>query len=111
MQKEDDSLHFNDTKTTDKIFLLKDFIQNNLLGFKALRDKDFPLAKKVYKKNLVLSQRLEEDEIKIIESYANYGISLYFNGKFLEAKKNLEEGFKLSSKLFGDSKFSDLILQ
>jgi hypothetical protein len=108
---EDDSLNFNITNTTDKIFLMRDFIQNNLLGFKSLREKDFLTSKKAYKKSLMIAQRLADDEIKIVESYTNYGISSYFCGKFIEAKRNLEEAFKVSSKLFNDQKYSELILQ
>lgn len=107
----DDSLNFNITNTTDKIFLIRDFIENNLLGFKALREKDFMLSKKAYKKALLISQRLADDEIKIVESFTNYAISLYFCGKFIEAKKNLDEAFKLSSKLFQSEKYSAVIFK
>lgn len=107
----DDSLNFNLTNTTDRIFLIRDFIQVNLIGFKALREKDFLASKKAYKKALMISLKLADDDIKIIESYTNYGISLYFCGKFIESKKNLEEAFKLSHKLFNDPKLSIVILK
>ena len=107
----DDSLNLNYTDTTDKIYLIKDFIQNNLIGFKAMRDSDFLTAKKAYKKNLLISQRLEDEEIKSIEAQANYSIALYFNGKFLEAKRHLEEAYKLTVKISNNVKYSGLVIQ
>lgn len=107
----EDSLYFNTSKSTNKILMLRDYIETNLAGFRNLKDNNFVLAKKFYKRCFMIAQKIGNDSIKIVESYTNLAIACYFNGQFIESKSNLEEAFKLSSNLINDEKLSDLVMQ
>lgn len=107
----EDSLYFNTSKSTNKIIMLRDYIETNLTGFRNLKESNFAVAKKCYKKCYLIAQKIGNDSIKIVESYTNLAIACYFNGQFLECKSNLEEAFKLSSSLINDEKISELVMQ
>ena len=98
--KEDSLDNFNISQTTDKYIVMKDFIQCNLYAFQNLNLKNFSLARKAYKKCIELANKLEDGEIKLVESQLNYSISSYFCGRFIETKKVLEDAFNISNRLF-----------
>lgn len=110
MIKSDESDNSNLSIITDKIPLMKNYIQLNLAGFQHLRNKNFVQASKAYKKCIFIAQKLENDDIKVIDSYTNFSVALYFCGKFTEAKRSLEEAFRYSNRLYQSQEVSGNIL-
>lgn len=96
----DDSLeNFNISNTTDKYQLMRDFIQYSLYSFQYMYNKDFTQARKGYKKCVDIANKLEDEEIKQAESQLNYSIASYYCGRYMDAKKALEEAYSLSSRM------------
>lgn len=97
-----DTLEYDKSSCTDRYYTMKEYIQSNLLGFQSTFKKEFNSAKNAYKICEDLANKLG-DEVKRAESLINYGVSLYFCGRFIDSKKKIEEAYSITIKLFQNS--------
>lgn len=110
MNKDDSGDAFNKSATSDKYTSMRKYVEQSLLGFQQLSLKNFKAARKAYKICVEIAQQFEDEEIKLVESLLNYGVTLYFCGKFAETKQNLEDAFKKSSRIL-NSDYTNVAVQ
>jgi hypothetical protein len=97
----DDTIKSRLTPINEKVNILSDYVQVNLLAFQYLRNKNYSSAKKSFKECINLAKQLDEmDELKHVESLTNYGICQYFCGKFIDANTTLECAHEISKRLY-----------
>ena len=80
---------------------LSEYIKLNKQSFNYLENKNYPLAKFHFSKNVEISQEI--DQSKYIESLINYSLSLYYNKEFLPSYNALKKAKDLSYALYKDS--------
>jgi len=77
--------------------LLSDYVNHNLLAFQYLRNRNYKTAMTTFEKCIELSREL--DDIKHVESLTNFGVCLYFCGRFSDSYISLEKAKDISNKL------------
>lgn len=96
----DDSLKSKVTNINERVNLISDYVQLNLLAFQYLRNKNYNSAKKSFKECINIAKQLNDlDEIKHCEALTNYGIAQYFCGKFVDSNNTLEGALQISSRI------------
>ena len=94
----------------ERIPIESDYVQQNIVAFKYIRNRDYIRASEAYKQCLVLSNKLGNN-YKIKDSLCNYGVSLFYCGNFDEAVSNLESAFnKITNKEINNNDFLNVQL-
>ena len=82
----------------EKIVLESDYVQQNIVAFRCIRNRDYIKASSAYKQCLIIASKLGNN-FKIKDSLCNYGVSLFYSGNYEEALNNLESAFnKINNK-------------
>jgi hypothetical protein len=97
MLRDDETIKSKITSTHDRINIISDYVQMNLLAFQYLRNKNYNSAKKSFKECIKIAKQLNDiDELKNIESLTNYAICQFFCGKFSDSYLTLESAYQIS---------------
>ena len=104
------SSYGNNLNMKERITIESDYIQQNILGFRFIRRRDYIKASESYKQCLFLANKLG-DNFKIKDSLCNYGVSLYYSGNFDDSITNLESAFnKISNSEINNNEFLNIQL-
>ena len=77
--------------------LLSDYVNQNLLAFQYLRNRNYKTAMITFEKSVDLARSL--DEVKLVESLTNFGVCQYFCGKFSDSYLSLDRAKEISNRL------------
>ena len=77
--------------------LLSEYVNQNLLAFQYLRNRNYKTAMITFEKCIELAKDL--DEIKHVESLTNHGICEYFCGNFADSYNSLDKAKEISNRL------------
>ena len=82
----------------ERIKIESDYVQQNIIAFRYIRNRDYMRASESYKQCIILANRLG-NSFKIKDSLCNYGVSLFYCGNFDDSVNHLESAFnKISNK-------------
>ena len=94
----------------ERIKIESDYVQQNIIAFKYIRNREYIRASEIYKQCLILANKLG-NSFKIKDSLCNYGVSLFYCGNFDESVSNLENAFnKISNKEINNNDFLNIQL-
>ena len=94
----------------ERISIESDYVQQNIIAFKYIRNRDYISASEAYKQCFFLSNKLGNN-YKIKDSLCNYGVSLFYCGNFEEALSKLESAFnKITNKEISNNDFLNIQL-
>lgn len=97
MHRIDDDSNRSKFSSMDKANLLSEYINQNLLAFKYLRNRNYKTAMTSFEKSIEIAKDL--DEIKHVESLTNFGVCQYFCGKFSDSYLSLDKAREISNRL------------
>ena len=97
MQKLDDDSNRSKSSSIEKASLLSEYINQNLIAFKYLRNRNYKIAMTSFEKSIDIAKDL--DEIKHVESLTNFGVSQFFCGKFTDSYISLDKAREISNRL------------
>ena len=94
----------------ERISIESDYVQQNIIAFRYIRNRDYMSASEAYRQCLLLANKLGNN-FKIKDSLCNYGVSLFYCGNFEEALSNLESAFnKITNKEINNNDFLNIQL-
>jgi len=94
----------------ERISIESDYVQQNIIAFRFIRNRDYIRASEAYKQCLSLANKLGNN-FKIKDSLCNYGVSLFYCGNFEDAVSNLESAFnKITYKEINNNDFINIQL-
>ena len=94
----------------ERISIESDYVQQNIIAFRYIRNRDYISASEAYKQCLFLANKLGNN-YKIKDALCNYGVSLFYCGNFEESLSNLESAFnKITNKEINNNDFLNIQL-